>query len=151
MLLLITGITNPWIYGRHYGHRMAFNPMIQWLVCCRHYKNRVISPNVINTTLRTWAISSFWFALQHDDPNHLSQEVPKPYLRIRYSLDKCRHSDLFVYVIFIFFSKKTPSISYKILHMRLLYINPCRDVIVRSYVDVHWLKKGRGRPLLDEG
>ena len=50
-----------------------------------------------------------------------------------------------------FFSKKTPSISYKILQMRVLYTNPCRDTIVPSYVDAHWLKKGRGWPLLDEG
>ena len=35
--------------------------------------------------------------------------------------------------------------------MRLLCTNPCRDVIVPSYVDAHWLKKGKGRPLLDEG
>ena len=52
----------------------------------------------------------------------------------------------------IYISKnKAPSISYKILHMRVLYTNPCRDTIVPSYVDAHWLKKGRGRPLLDEG
>ena len=38
-----------------------------------------------------------------------------------------------------FFPKKFPSISYKILQ------------IVTSYVDAYWLKKGRGRPLLDEG
>ena len=50
-----------------------------------------------------------------------------------------------------FFQNKTLSIGYKILHMRLLYTNPCRDAIVPSYVDVHYLKKGRGRPLLDEG
>ena len=49
-----------------------------------------------------------------------------------------------------FFQKITP-ISYKILQMRLLFPNPCRDAIVTSYVDAHWLKKGRGRPLLDEG
>ena len=49
-----------------------------------------------------------------------------------------------------FFQKITP-ISYKILQMRLLFTNPCRDAIVTSYVDAHWLKKGRGRPLLDEG
>ena len=38
-----------------------------------------------------------------------------------------------------FFSKKTPSISYKILQMRVLYTNPCRDAIIPSYVDPHWL------------
>ena len=35
------------------------------------------------------------------------------------------------------FPKKTPSISYKILQMRLLCTNPCRDAIVPSYVDAH--------------
>ena len=50
-----------------------------------------------------------------------------------------------------FFQRKTPSISYKILQMRVLYTNPCRDTIVPSYVDAHKLKKRRGRPLLDEG
>ena len=66
------------------------------------FDSRVISPDAINTTSRTRAVSGFWFSLQPDDPNHLSQEeVPKPYLRIRYSLDKnvC-HSDFFMYVIF---------------------------------------------------
>ena len=43
----------------------------------------------------------------------------------------------FIFIYFIFFPKKTPSISYKNLHMRVLYINPCRDVIVPSYVDAH--------------
>ena len=52
---------------------------------------------------------------------------------------------------FVFFSKKTPSISYKILQMRLAYTNPCRDTIGPSYVDAHRLNKGGGRPLLDEG
>ena len=36
-----------------------------------------------------------------------------------------------------FFNNKTPSISYTILQMRVLYTNPCRDVIVPSYVDAH--------------
>ena len=36
-----------------------------------------------------------------------------------------------------FFQKKTPSTSYKLLHMRVLYANPCRDTIVPSYVDAH--------------
>ena len=38
---------------------------------------------------------------------------------------------------FFFFPKKTPSITYKILRMRLLCTNPCRDAIVLSYVDAH--------------
>ena len=49
-----------------------------------------------------------------------------------------------------YFPQKTLSISYKILQMRVLYTNPYRDTIVPSYVDAHRLKKGRGRPLLDE-
>ena len=62
------------------------------------FNNRVISLDVINTMLRTRVVSCFWFSLQPNDPNHWSQEVPKPYLRIRYSLDKRKHFDLFVYV-----------------------------------------------------
>ena len=38
---------------------------------------------------------------------------------------------------FLFFSKNTPSISYKILQMRVLYTNPCRDAIFPYYVDAH--------------
>ena len=48
-----------------------------------------------------------------------------------------------------FFSKKNPSISYRILHMRLLCTNPWRGAIVPSYADAHWFKKGRRRPLLE--
>ena len=33
-------------------------------------------------------------------------------------------------ILFFFSKKKTPSISYKILQMRVLYTNPCRDAIV---------------------
>ena len=52
----------------------------------------------------------------------------------------------YTHIYFFFsFSRKTHSISYKILQMRLLCTNPCRDAIVPSYVDAHWLKKGRGR------
>ena len=40
------------------------------------------------------------------------------------------------------FPKKTHSISYKILQMRVLYTNPCRDVIVPSYVDATDSRKG---------
>ena len=59
---------------------------------------------------------------------------------------------LYVFFFFLFFfQKKTPSISYKILQMRLVCTDPWRDAIVPSYVEAHWLKKGRGRPLLDEG
>ena len=50
-----------------------------------------------------------------------------------------------------FLQKKTPSISYKIIQMGVLYTNPYRDAIVPSYVDAHWPKKGRGQPLLDDG
>ena len=53
--------------------------------------------------------------------------------------------------MFFFSQKKTPSISYKILQIRLVCTNLCRDTIVPSYVDAHGLKKGRGRSLLDEG
>ena len=40
-------------------------------------------------------------------------------------------------VLFYCFIKKTPSIRHKILHIRVLYINPRRDTIVPSYVDAH--------------
>ena len=57
---------------------------------------------------------------------------------------KCLLANLgFNQEICFFFPKKTPSISYKILQMRLLYTNPYRDAIVPSYVDAHCLKKGR--------
>ena len=53
---------------------------------------------------------------------------------------------------FYFFSKKKSlSISYTILQMRMLCTNPSRGTIVPFYVAIHWLVKGRGRPLLDEG
>ena len=42
-----------------------------------------------------------------------------------------------MYFVFLFFPKKTNSISYKILQMRVLYTNPCIDTIVPSYVDAH--------------
>ena len=42
------------------------------------------------------------------------------------------------YLLFsFFFPKTTLSISYKILQMRVLYTNPCRDMIVPSYVKPH--------------
>ena len=56
-----------------------------------------------------------------------------------------------IYLSIYIFAKKLRSISYKILQLRVLYTNPCRDAIVPSYVDAHWLMKGRGQPLLDEG
>ena len=40
-------------------------------------------------------------------------------------------------IMFIYLSKKTSSISYKILPMRVLYTNPCRGAIITSYVDAH--------------
>ena len=56
------------------------------------------------------------------------------------------------HVLFCFlFQNKTPSISYKILQLTMLYTNTIREAIVPSYVEAHRLKKGRGRPLLDEG
>ena len=52
----------------------------------------------------------------------------------------------------VFFSKdKTLSISYKILQLRMLYMNPRMDSIVQCYVKAHWIKKGRVKSLLDEG
>ena len=46
-------------------------------------------------------------------------------------------------LFFLFlFPKKTSSISYKNLQMRLVCTNPCRGAIVPSYMDAHRLKKG---------
>ena len=44
---------------------------------------------------------------------------------------------LFLFFFLFFFPQKTPSISYKILQMRVLYTNPCREAIVPFYVDAH--------------
>ena len=45
--------------------------------------------------------------------------------------------DRFYLFILFFFPKKTPSISYKLLQMRLVCTNPWRDAIVPSYVEAH--------------
>ena len=59
--------------------------------------------------------------------------------------------DCLIFFFFFVFPKKTTSISYKMLHMRLIYTNPQRNTIGPPYVDAHQLNKGGGQPLLDEG
>ena len=132
MLLLITGMTNPWIYQRHYGHKMAFNPMIQRLVCFRHL-TVVLFPPMCLTWRREHALYQVSSLLHHDDLNYLSQDAPKPHLRIRYSLNKCRNSHLCVYVhcewifvhaieITINFLSDTPTLIYLCMWVNLLHI-----------------------------
>ena len=54
---------------------------------------------------------------------------------------KVKH--FYVVLYFLYSKNKNPSISCKILQLRMLYTNPRRNSIVSSYVEVPWLKKGR--------
>ena len=85
-------------------------------------------------TLRRHFIISFWkmlrFCILYDTKHDVTHVVYFPF----------NYSNLNPIVniqILFFFSKKTPSISYKNLQMRLLCSNPCRDAIVPSYVHTY--------------
>ena len=118
-----------------------------WLACTKMPKIPMPKNGKIKTP--TWALTSKLQVLEHHSCIWMS------FLKLLlYRVFPCWISISKQYFLkadykrVVFFS---PSISYKILQIRVLYTNPYRDVIVPSYVDAHWLKKGRGQPLLDEG
>ena len=76
----------------------------------------------------------------HQKQSFIYKSPPPPIKVINRLFTKINSQKEIIHIVIIYlfiFQKKTPSISYKILQMRLVCTNPWRDAIVPSYVDAH--------------